>query len=135
MRVFFSLLVLLLLVAPCAPSNWAQLTGSNAQNTVWSAPSPITRRWGYATTVIQQHVEINNQAVIPPAFKENQSPSPSPGVVYSAPSTLLVLGGETYFGDTTQSRTYGQDPYGDPLDPNLPPTDMDHPATGNGGLR
>jgi hypothetical protein len=52
-----SVLIALSLLAARA-SNWAQLGGTNLQNSVWARrpPQNLTRRYNFAFTVMQQHV-------------------------------------------------------------------------------
>ena len=129
-------------------SNWAQLSGSNNQNNVWSAETPPwTRRWGFASTFIQQYVLPAESLDIP--LVPGQSPSPSPQPQLSAPSKMLILGGEEWRvddsgktvspppmagqGSTLRNKGggtpggFGQDFDGVPLLPNEPPADMRAP--------
>ena len=91
--------------------NWGQLSGSNVQNVVNADEHPpFPPMWGFASVVVQQVPLIG---VTPPttgtgssggttgARATQASPSPSPGVVLSSPSKLLVMGGDSWRGDLT----------------------------------
>lgn len=99
--------------------NWGQLSGSNVQNVVNADEHPpFPPMWGFASVVVQQVPLIG---VTPPTTgtgtttsstatsggttgarsAQQASPSPSPGVVLSSPSKLLVMGGDSWRGDLT----------------------------------
>ena len=148
------LLVLLASWLPCSSSsNWAQLSGSNAQNTVSSDEHPPwSKRWGFASAVIQQVALISADGG--GASVAGQSPSPSPQPKLTAPSVLLIMGGEDWAGDAARgapgafptaattggstggaSNGHAQDFLGNALLPNAQPMDQAHPDTGFGQLR
>ena len=148
-----SCLLLCCCVSLTQSSNWAQLSGSNVQNTVSSDEHPPwTGRWGFASVVVQQVVLVQSGGG--GGAVAGASPSPSPVPKKSAPSVLLIMGGEDWSGDATggdplspqptagttggnlggASNGHAQDFLGNALLPNAPPMEFARPATGFGQL-
>jgi hypothetical protein len=82
-------LLLVILSAICwsaSASNWAQVAGNNRQNAGASSPTPWSRRWGFALTVID--------------FPVVETPEPdAPLLPMEQRSRLFVMGGDDFTGD------------------------------------
>jgi hypothetical protein len=114
---------------------------------------PWSKRWGFASVVIQQVTLVESEAGAS-GLVAGQSPSPSPKPRLTAPSVLLIMGGEDWAGDASggqpgapsptaattggatggASNGYAQDFLGNAILPNAQPMDQAQPATGFGRL-
>lgn len=104
LRIFIAALLFCCLPSAHA-SNWGQITGYNRQNIVTSSRSPWSRRWGFASTVIQKQEPTVGNRYVPPRRR----------------SKLFIFGGDDYILPLEERQIdYGLDADGEIKDPNYP---------------